>query len=473
MVVQNGSMNGSGGNGTTGGRHGADEIPPPEIIWREYNGNRIAQRPNDGYFSATDMCKATDKLVNDYLRSVKTKEFLEALSGDTGIPVSRLVEVRKGNVDGSNTGGGQGTWVHKYVAIDLATWANPHFRLQVMKWAFEIISGRMPTVPIGGFDPAMAERIDRIEMKLVQIIEAVATRNGMDAEIVKALNDGNAKTGLLCEVLTSAAGEFRDAGKQMAVLAKLQEVRATLPVTLAPAKRTQAEKREAIKTELAAHPDWTDNLIATTVGVDDQTVKLVRAEMEAAGDIPRTPTRTDARGHVRKAPPSEPVKAEVEPQPVAALPECPPGRKSIPDQQPVAEAAVPPPAKSPVAETLFGAADVFHPSDADYAAAWEFASRITPRNPYPIRFLTKPDGHEVLLGTTQQQLLAMIVYLGATRRRVAVSPAVVSAHSKIHSVSFHIKVLSDIGVIEKTPGKRGKGGKPVVRYTGPAIQEAA
>ena len=58
----------------------------------------VPQRIVDGYFNATAMCAASQKLIADYLRLSTTKAFLHELSVDMGIPISALVQsVRGGN----------------------------------------------------------------------------------------------------------------------------------------------------------------------------------------------------------------------------------------------------------------------------------------------------------------------------------------------------------------------------------------
>jgi hypothetical protein len=59
---------------------------------RVFNGRNIRQRATDGYISATDMCKAFNRLFNDYNRLQSTERYLGALSSVTG-----LLEVRQGS----------------------------------------------------------------------------------------------------------------------------------------------------------------------------------------------------------------------------------------------------------------------------------------------------------------------------------------------------------------------------------------
>ncbi len=102
---------------------------PLEFIPHEVGQTIIAQRTHDGYVNATAMCKAAGKMLNHYMSNNTTKEFLDELSSDTGIPVSGLVIVTKGGSPFE-----QGTWVHPDVAINLGQWCSAKFAVAVSKW---------------------------------------------------------------------------------------------------------------------------------------------------------------------------------------------------------------------------------------------------------------------------------------------------------------------------------------------------
>ncbi|MBD6620948.1 KilA-N domain-containing protein [Komarekiella sp. 'clone 1'] len=76
-----------------------------------------------GYVNATQMARANRKLLSDYMRLKSTREYLQALSNDMGIPISSLV------VEIEGYGKEQGTWVHSEVAIDIARWVSVPFRI--------------------------------------------------------------------------------------------------------------------------------------------------------------------------------------------------------------------------------------------------------------------------------------------------------------------------------------------------------
>jgi hypothetical protein len=97
---------------------------------RSWNGTPISRRSTDGYVNATAMCKANNKQWNDYWRTDRATEYLEALSTETGIPVSKLCLSMRGGSD-------QGTWVHPQVAVDLARWVSAPFAVWMDRWFLE------------------------------------------------------------------------------------------------------------------------------------------------------------------------------------------------------------------------------------------------------------------------------------------------------------------------------------------------
>lgn len=113
------------------------EIP---LIARTVENRVIQQRATDGYINATAMCQAARKLFGHYFANKTAKDFLAELESDIGIPISELVQrVRGGRPEL------QGTWVHPYVAINLAQWCSPKFAVRVSKWVAEWLSGRVPS----------------------------------------------------------------------------------------------------------------------------------------------------------------------------------------------------------------------------------------------------------------------------------------------------------------------------------------
>ena len=114
-----------------------------DLITRAWNGTPIARRNLDGYVNATAMCKANGKLWNNYWQTDRASKYLEALSTDTGKPVTGpnglVISIRGGEA--------QGTWVHERVAVDLARWLSPEFAVWMDGWFVEETKKRINRTP--------------------------------------------------------------------------------------------------------------------------------------------------------------------------------------------------------------------------------------------------------------------------------------------------------------------------------------
>lgn len=93
------------------------------------NGIVIQRRESDGYINATQMCKAGGKLFGHYLELSATKDIVNELSSDIGIPISELIQSVKGGNPNQ-----QGTWIHEDLAMNLAQWISSSFALKVSRW---------------------------------------------------------------------------------------------------------------------------------------------------------------------------------------------------------------------------------------------------------------------------------------------------------------------------------------------------
>lgn len=136
------------------GVNGRLKIPHQALlIERDMDGDIIHQRPQDGYINATELCKKADKFFANYKENKATREYLEALSLDIGIPISMENQGLIREIAGAGKVEGKGTWVHPQVAIHLAQWLSPVFAVQVNKWVLEWLSGN-----ISGKLPAHLQR---------------------------------------------------------------------------------------------------------------------------------------------------------------------------------------------------------------------------------------------------------------------------------------------------------------------------
>ena len=96
----------------------------------------ISSRPIDHYVNATQLCQAGGKKFSHWFSLDTTKELLNELSADAGIPASALVETKRGG----NNKTIQGSWIHPDLSIQLAQWISPKFAIQVSKWIRSLFS---------------------------------------------------------------------------------------------------------------------------------------------------------------------------------------------------------------------------------------------------------------------------------------------------------------------------------------------
>lgn len=163
-----------------------------EANWttNEFAGHAIRMRNQDGYFSATDMCKVGNKLYGHYRENSQTKDYVEALSTSIGIPIDQLI-----NKITTGPNEYRGTWVHPKVAIHLAMWISPKFSVKVIDWVDRFLRGDITLVK------DIVERHDAINNTQSEVL--ITTMEKQIAEYKKEINTlGNQVTTLTNEVNT-------------------------------------------------------------------------------------------------------------------------------------------------------------------------------------------------------------------------------------------------------------------------------
>lgn len=111
------------------------------LIPRVEEGEIIPQRLADGYISATALCQSVGKRYSDYRSLKSTNDFIAELINQTGLPETQLIHI----ISGGNPKL-QGTWVHPYIAINLAQWLSPKFAVKVSQWVTEWQQGKAKAV---------------------------------------------------------------------------------------------------------------------------------------------------------------------------------------------------------------------------------------------------------------------------------------------------------------------------------------
>lgn len=134
-----------------------------QILRHNYNGSLIPQREEDGYVSLTAMAKANGKEVAAYLRLKSTKAYIEGLSLDMQIDISKLVVQIAGRGDVVE----QGTWAHREIAMDFAQWINVPFRIWANRTLVESVKAQQQPQPQSDqpkrIEPTIPEQMQMME----------------------------------------------------------------------------------------------------------------------------------------------------------------------------------------------------------------------------------------------------------------------------------------------------------------------
>lgn len=185
-----------------------------ELVVRSWNGAPISRRTTDGYVNATAMCKANGKRVNDYFRTERAIQYLEALSGSTGIPVDQLFTTIE---TGPNEG--RGTWAHPQLGIDLARWINAPFAVWMDAWVLEGLDSKQPPVgqkltpqdPLFGLlegQQPSQELIDEIYKLKMSVTILQALGKTQEQALYIALHSAAQSNPMLSALIESAGGSF-------------------------------------------------------------------------------------------------------------------------------------------------------------------------------------------------------------------------------------------------------------------------
>jgi hypothetical protein len=122
----------------------------------------ITSRPIDHYVNATQLCQAGGKKFSHWFSLETTKELMNELSSDAGIPASLLVE----SIRGRSSSFTQGSWIHPDLSIQLAQWISPKFAIQVSKWIRTLFSNGSIKIDLSLMrekETEMREKDDRIK----------------------------------------------------------------------------------------------------------------------------------------------------------------------------------------------------------------------------------------------------------------------------------------------------------------------
>lgn len=146
-----------------------EEVKEEEVEYSNITLNNvvISSRPIDHYVNATQLCQAGGKKFNDWFRLDTTKELMNELESEAGIPASLLVESNRGRTSKYT----QGSWIHPDLSIQLAQWISPKFAIQVSKWIRSLFSEGSIEIDLAQLKDK--ERDMRIKDHRIKQLEAV------------------------------------------------------------------------------------------------------------------------------------------------------------------------------------------------------------------------------------------------------------------------------------------------------------
>lgn len=142
----------------------------------------------DGYISATKLCKAVGKKPSHWLSLKETKELVKKLEkSDAGIATSQLIEIYKGNSSQYS----QGTWIHPDLGIQLAQWCSPNFSIQVSKWIRELIITGKVEVGKEKTNDELKKELDILKKQLDEKNQIIMNNQTIIYDKVKELENTN------------------------------------------------------------------------------------------------------------------------------------------------------------------------------------------------------------------------------------------------------------------------------------------
>ena len=281
-----------------------------QALAREFQGHNI-RVCHDGYIHATDMCKVGGKRWNNYSQNKGNQRFFQELESVTGIPVTKLIRSIQGGDSKL-----QGTWVHPYIAINLAQWVSPIFAVHVAGWVAKFISGDLTLVqdvvkqanqltgkvnnveaktdPTTGEVLAIAQQFDQDDRKAKKEYRKLQRKyNKLKASTTKIIAEKDDKIDTLSIEIRELKDMMRDLGIEFkGVRTELTDARVELKNSnqkLDQATDELVETKEELKNSNQKLDRATDALVETKDQLDETNNKLDRVLNERVdlGEIGR------------------------------------------------------------------------------------------------------------------------------------------------------------------------------------------
>ena len=140
------------------------------------NNSIINSRKDDNYINAIQLCKAGDKLFNDWYSLKSTKKIIIVLTQEIKSDIEKL-SLSKSNicVDDlihvnsieTNNSISEDIWIHPMVALELSQWISPNFILEISKWIYKLLNNSILDIKVKSLktkDSTIKSKEERIKL---------------------------------------------------------------------------------------------------------------------------------------------------------------------------------------------------------------------------------------------------------------------------------------------------------------------
>ena len=105
------------------------------------NNSIINSRKEDMYINAIQICKAGDKLFNDWYSLDSTKKLITDLKTEitNNTPID-IIERNNSIIEE--------IWIHPKLALELAFWISPNFILEISKWIYKLLNNSILEIKV-------------------------------------------------------------------------------------------------------------------------------------------------------------------------------------------------------------------------------------------------------------------------------------------------------------------------------------
>lgn len=105
---------------------------------REFGGLKVRMRASDGWLDVSSMCRSAGTVVARYLRTQSAQNFIQCLQAELCHAINETAttivfeKLREGEAEYY--------WAHPLLALEIAGWISPKYRIDTLVWIFQLYS---------------------------------------------------------------------------------------------------------------------------------------------------------------------------------------------------------------------------------------------------------------------------------------------------------------------------------------------